>query len=197
MEIARRKLINDLTNNIDFTYKGWSPTELKVWRAGEAGKRVLPYIAVDYINTSDKRFSSLGDVVGRINDLRLEYAYCELELVTVTIYTEKYHDGRNIRGRDFANWALQKVRKRILAYWNDILVSYNASIDRKVGMPIKDLSMYDGEVGTRIHEYELTVYLRTDVRWYKDMPEDDVTEERAEKAYVVMQDINNIRIDTS
>lgn len=196
-ETVKKSLILDLHDNIDYTYEGWDPS-LKIWRAGESGSRTLPYMTVDFVSTQDKKFPSLGDIVGRINDLRYEYAYCEIELVSVTIYANKYHYSNTIRGRDFAHASLVKVRKRILAYWNDILRDYNSSIDRGMATPIRDLSSFNDDVGTRIHEYELNVFLRTDVRWYKDMPsEGDDIEERAEKAYIVMNDVNNIRIDTS
>lgn len=193
-EAIRKLLIVDSYSNVDYSYGSWDP-DLKVWRAGDAGPRELPYMSVDFITTQDKKFPSFGDVVGRINDFRLEYAYCELELVNISIYAAKYHNSGAIRGRDFAYSSMLKLRKRILAYWNDLLFPYNGSVDRGMSMPIRDLTNYQDDVGTRIHELELNVFLRTDVRWYKNMPSE--TEERAEKAFVIMNDINNIRIDTS
>jgi len=194
-EIGKKETIEDIYQNVDFSYKGWTPS-IKVWRAGEGQERILPYITVDFIETSEKKFPSFGDIVGRIDDLRYEYAYCELELVNITIYAEKYHNNNTIRGREYAEEILKRIRKRILAYWTDrILYKYNASVDRGNSAPIRDLTNFDIQTATRIHEYDLNVFLRTDVRGYKDLPQE--VEERAEKAYLILQNKNNIRIDTS
>lgn len=196
-ETGRDEGIEDIQNNVDFSYGSWNPT-IEVWRAGEGHERELPYIAVDYISTSDKKHASLADVVGRIDDHRYEYAYCETEVVTITIYTKKYHNSGNTRGRNYADVILKRIRDRIFAYWTDrFLYKYRASVDRGRGAPIRDLTIFDVETTTRIHEYELTVFLKTDVRWYRDLPQDVESEERAEKAYILINNKNNIRIDTS
>jgi len=196
-ETAKKELIEDLQNNISYSFNGWSPS-VNVWRAGEGYERKLPYIAVDFIQTSDKRFASFADIVGRIDDMRFEYAYCEIELVNITIYTNKYHNSKAVIGREYASEILTRIRSRILAYWSDtILYRYKASVGRGQPAPIRDLTLYDVETGTRIHEFDLTVFLRTDVRWYKTLPQGVEAQQRAEKAYIVMQNKNNIRIDTS
>lgn len=196
-ELVKGKLINDLQNQIDFSYNGWSPAVL-VWRAGEGHERKLPYIAVDFIETSDKRFPSFADIVGRIDDKRYEYAFCETEFVTVTCYAKKYHYNDTIRGRSYAFEILDQIRTRILAYWSDtILNKYNHSVDRSRGAPIRDLTLFDTETATRVHEIELTVFLKTDVRWYKTLPLGEEGEIRAEKSYIFLQNKNNIRINTS
>ena len=197
-ELVKGLLIDDLQNQVDFSYLGWSPSVL-VWRAGEGHERTLPYIAVDFIETSDKRFPSFADIVGRIDDKRYEYAFCETEVVTITVYAKKYHNNDTIRGRSYAFEILDRIRKkRILAQWSDsILYNYNHSVDRSRGVPIRDLTVFDTETATRIHEIELTVFLRTDVRWYKELPQGQEASERAESAYVLLQNKNNIRINTS
>lgn len=194
-EKQKGRLINDLQNNVDYVFEGWD-SNIKVWRAGEGQERKLPYIAVDFIETSIPLFKSLGDIVGMLDDHRWEHAFCEVELLDITVYAAKYHNDKAIRGRDFASEIIQRIRKRILAYWNDILYNFNASIDRSRGYPIKDLSRFKNNVSTRIYEYNLNIFLRTDVRWAKDYDE-DLAEERAEKAYIVLNSTNNIRINTS
>lgn len=189
-EKQKGRLINDL-QSLDYTYQGWNPN-IKVWRAGEGHERKLPYIAVDYIEVNQDLFRSMSDIVGRIDDIRYEYAFCELLFVDITVYAAKYHN--NIRGRDFASDTLQMIRKRILAYWNDILYHFNASVSRGNSLPIRDLSGFKDETTTRIYEYNLSFFLRTDVRWHKDY--ESLVEERAEKAYIVLNN-KNIRIDTS
>ena len=190
-ELVRGILIDDIQNNVDFSYLGWEPSIL-VWRAGEGFERKLPYIAIDFIATSDKDFASFADIVGRIDDLRFEYAFCEKEVVTFTVYAKKYHND-TIRGRDYATEILERIRRRVLLFWTDlILYKYRHSVDRSRGVPIRDLTLFDTQTATRIHEIELTVFLRTDVRWYATS--DEAAIERAESAYIVLQEINNIRI---
>ena len=190
-------MIEDLQNNIDFSYLGWSPA-IKVWRAGDGFEREFPYVAVDYIGTSEKKFASLGDIVERVDDQRYEYAYCELELVNITIYTKKNHNNGTIRGRAYGYEILGRIRERIFSRWtNNILYKYNASVERGRNAPIRDLTKFDTETAIREHELELDMFLRTDVRWYRVLSPNDVIEERAEKAYIIMNNKNNIRINTS
>ena len=61
------RLLNDLEDNVDWTYKGWSPS-LKVWRAGEPHPQSLPYVVVDNMPVPDPKFQSLADVLGRENN---------------------------------------------------------------------------------------------------------------------------------
>lgn len=193
-EAQRGNLIDDIQNNVDFSYNGWSPS-LNVWRAKESHKVDLPFVVVDFLPTSRKKFASLGDIIGRIDDLHYQFGYCELEVVNVSVHANKYHNDRNILGRDFCNDTLLKIRRRILAFWNDILKPYGASLERGININIRDLSNYKPDVGTRYYEYDMDVYLRTDVRWDTRESEDqDLTVERAEKAYIILQDKNNIRV---
>lgn len=179
-ESTHNLLIDDLQNQVDFSYGAWNPP-IKVWRAGEGFAREYPYVAVDFIQTSMKNFPSMSDIVGRVDDIYYTYAYCELELVTVTVYARKYHNNNTVRGRNYAVIIADRIRKRILAFWNDILKDNNASIDRSRATPVRDLTNYRAESGDRIHEYELDVFIRTDVRWSR-MPDDyEVAEERAKE----------------
>jgi hypothetical protein len=196
-ETAKGEMIEDIQNNVSFTFNGWTPA-IQVWRAGEAFERELPYIAVDYIETSGKLFPSLADIVERVDDLRYEYAYCELELVNITCYAKKYHNNNAIRGLEFADEILKRIRQRILSRWTDnILYKYNASVDRGQALPIRNLTKFDTETATRIHELELNVFLRTDVRWYRVLTPDTEVEEKAKIAYIILNNKNNIRINTS
>lgn len=189
IESQHGTLIDDLQNNVDFTFNGWDPN-IQVWRAGEGHKRNLPYVTVDFITLTDKKFASMADIVGRVDDFRYEYAYCEIEVVVISFYANKYHNNGTIRGRDLAKESMIKIRKRILAFWNEILLDFNASIDRGMHTPIKDLTNAYPDVKTRVHEFELTFYLRTDVRWYKEWEDDEVIEERAEKAHIELENVD-------
>jgi len=197
-ETQRGELIEDLQQNVDFEYQSWNPS-LQVWRAGEGHERILPYVTVDFISTSGKLFPSMADIVGRIDDRRYEHAYCELEQVSITVYANKMHNSDTIRGRDYADIVAKRIRNRILAYWKFKLADYNASIDRAFDMPIRDLSMAHMDVTTRVHEYEFSVYLRTDVRWYKDLEQGQEAEEKADKAFIELENVddnikNNLRV---
>ena len=163
-ESTHDKLIDDIQNQVDFSYGAWDPS-IQVWRAGEGFKREFPYVAIDFIATSMKKFPSLADVVGRIDDIYFTYAYCELELCTVTVFTKKYHNNNNVRGRNYAVVLANRIRTRILAFWNDILKDNKASIDRSKAMPVRDLTNYRDESGDRVHEYDINIFIRTDVRW--------------------------------
>ena len=163
-ESTHDKLIDDIQNQVDFSYGAWDPS-IQVWRAGEGFKREFPYVAIDFIATSMKKFPSLADVVGRIDDIYFTYAYCELELCTVTVFTKKYHNDGNVRGRTYASILANRIRIRILAFWNDILKDNKASIDRSKAMPVRDLTNYRAESGDRVHEYDINIFIRTDVRW--------------------------------
>jgi hypothetical protein len=163
-ESTHDKLIDDIQNQLDFSYGAWDPP-IKVWRAGEGFKREFPYVAIDFIATSLKRFPSLADVVGRIDDIYFTYAYCELELCTITVFTRKYHNNNLVRGRSYAVILADRIRKRILAFWNDILKDNKASIDRSRAMPVRDLTNYRADTGDRVHEYDINIFIRTDVRW--------------------------------
>lgn len=168
-ESTHDKLIDDIQLQVDFSYGAWDPP-IKVWRAGEGFERELPYVAIDFISTSMKMFPSLADIVGRIDDIYFTYAYCELELCTVTVFTKKYHNNNLVRGRNYAVVLANRIRTRILAFWNDILKDNKASIDRSKAMPVRDLTNFRTESGDRIHEYEVDVFIRTDVRWSR-MPD--------------------------
>jgi len=179
-ESTKDRMIDDIQNQVDFSYGSWNPS-IQVWRAGEGFKREFPYVAIDFIQTSEKKFPSLADIVGRIDDVYFTYAYCEVELVTITVYAKKYHNNNTVRGRNYAIIIADRIRRRILGFWNDILRDQNASIDRSKPTPVKDLTNFRAESGDRIHEYELDVYIRTDVRWSR-MPDDyEVDEKVAEE----------------
>lgn len=194
-EKQKGRLINDLQNEVDYVYEGWDPN-IKVWRAGDGHERKPPYVAVDFIETSMDLFRSMANIVGRIDDWRFEHAFCELELLDITVYAAKYHNDGAIEGRKFGSEIAQRIRTRILAYWDNILYNFNASVDKGRAYPIRDLSRFREDISTRIYEYNLNIFLRTDVRWHKTLDETKV-EERAEKAYIVLNNKNNIRIDTS
>lgn len=195
-ESQKGQLIEDLQNKVDYEYNSWSPS-INIWRAGEGYERELPCVVVDFIGSEGAMFRSFADWVGLIDDLRHEHAFCERELVNITVYAGKYHNSGAIRGRDYASEIIHRIRTRILAYWNDLLYNFNASIDRSFDMPIRDLTMFQEDVATKVHEFDLNVRLRTDVRWYKTLPQGADAEERAEKAYIIMNNKNNIRINTS
>jgi len=175
-ETIKNRLLDDIQNQVDFSYGSWNPA-IQVWRAGEGFAREYPYVAIDFIQTSMKKFPSMGDVVGIVDDVYYTYAFCELELCTVSIYAKKYHNNNTVRGRNYAVVIADRIRKRILGFWNDVLKDNKASIDRSRAIPVKDLTNFRARSGDRIHEYEVDVYIRTDVRWSR-MPADYEVDEK-------------------
>lgn len=192
-EVARGSLIDDLQNNVSYTYDGWS-SSLNVWRAREHQEIDLPYVVVDFVSTSRKLFPSLGDYIGFIDDSYIVRGYCELELVNISCLANKYHNNREVRGREFVTTILERIRNRILGHWNSILAEYGASIERGIAMPIRDLTGYRGDVGTRKLEYDLDVYIRTDVRWDVKPDGEDIETARAESAFATLNNKNKINV---
>lgn len=199
LEAVCGNLLDDIQDNVDFSYNGWNPTVL-VWRARETNPKQLPYVVVDFISTSNPMFQSMGgDIVGEIDDRYHEYAYCELELINISVCANKYHKNRTIRGNDWAKLIATRIRKRVYGFWNRILNPEGHSLDRKRRSPIRNLSGYKPEVGTRWYEYDMDVYVRTDVRWNNKPEDEDDIDERAEKAYIQLKNtddniITNMRI---
>jgi len=190
------KLINDLKKNIDYTYEGWNPN-IEVWRARESNVKELPYIVVDFISASRPKFQSLGDIIGEVDDIYHKFGYCEMELINISVCANKYHKDRDIRGNDFSVSTIDKIRKHVMGKWDKILNKNDAAVDRGIKPVIRNLSGYKAEIGTRWYEYDMDVYVRTGVRWDNKPEDEEESDERAEKAYILLRndtDKNNIKV---
>lgn len=165
-----RALLKKDLQSMDFTYNyeghTWVPA-MNVWRAGEGRERSLPHISIDFFPTSRKKFASISDLVDK-HDINPEYnrhGYCELELVNVVVYANQHHSNSRVHGRLFCEWAIKKMRQRVLSRWEPILYEVQACLERSITPPISDVSAYLGTVGTKRYAYSMDVYLRTNVTW--------------------------------
>lgn len=202
-EQERGRLINDLQNNVDYSFGNWNP-DMKIWRSGEIHEKRLPFGVVDFLPTSRFKFKSLGDAIGKVDDIHYQYGYCELEMVTISIYANKFQNNRKVNAREFAYNTLLRIRKHIFRTWPSILRKFGASIERGINANIIDLTDYREDIGTRMYEYDMNFYLRTDVRWDnrsdwippdggEDLPGSEIP---ADKAIITkLNEQTNIRVE--
>jgi len=160
----------DDINGLDFTYKTFDP-QVKVYRYGEGFSRENPTILVQFLPSNRKRFQSVGDVIGKAKGDYYQYGFCQVELCTIHCYCQEEHEtldkSTTINGRMLCYDMAEKCLNDVLKVWENILFDFNASLDRKETIVIKDFSMYDSSTETRIYNYDIDVYLRTQFRWDK------------------------------
>lgn len=188
--IARKAVVDDL-KEIDFTFDSWTPT-VSVQRHNEDFDKKLPFITTEFMPSNRKKFQSISNVIGDATPLGMyhEYGYCQIEAITVRIYCAKYHNNRNINGRDLIEDMHIKILRRIYKRWDYLLEHYYASIDIvDSGPSLREITIYEGKSATKIYIYDITVYVRTQFRW-NDIPDDyeDGDEE-------ILEEIGKIRIN--
>ncbi|MHA1875149.1 MAG: hypothetical protein ACTSUC_01745 [Promethearchaeota archaeon] len=180
---TERSEIVDRINSLDFTYQGKNP-QVKVYRYGEGFSRTNPTILVQFMPANRKKFQSVGDVIGKASGDYYQYGYCQIELCSIHCYCQEKHETADkltlINGRMLCYHMAEKCLYDILKVWENILFDFNASLDRKEAIIIKDLSTYDPVTETRIYNYDIDVYLRTQFRWDKVSDEYDEEGDLAE-----------------
>ena len=187
-------LVEDLWG-LDYTFETWNPKTadpaLQLVRAGEGFERTFPYIAVDFLPTSRAKFKSISDVLGFEADPdHYKYGYCELEMVSICVYANDFHNNYQVRGRDFCDFAIRKIHEHILSKWEEKLLNVNACLERSINIPIRDITAYLPQAGTKQCAYELDVFLRTNVQWNK-LPEGFVpTGVVAEEATMYLENVD-------
>jgi hypothetical protein len=166
---ARNTLV-DRVNSLDFTYQSKNP-QVKVYRYGEGFSRTNPTILVQFLPASRMKFKSVSDVIGYAKGDYYQYAYCQIELCSIHCYCQEKHESADkttvINGRMLCEFMAEKCLEDVLKVWEDILYDFNASFDRKEAVVVRDLSTYDPVTETRIYNYDIDVYLRTQFRWDK------------------------------
>jgi len=167
---TERNTIVDRVNSLDFTYQGKNP-QVKVYRYGEGFSRTNPTILVQFFPASRKKFQSVSDVIGKTKGDYYQYGYCQIELCSIHCYCQEKHQSADkttlINGRMLCYDMAIKCLEDILKVWENILYDFNATLDMKEAIVIKDLSTYDPVTETRIYNYDIDVYLRTQFRWDK------------------------------
>ncbi len=165
-----RNTIVDRVNGLDFTYQSLDP-QVKVYRYGDGFSRENPTILVQFLPANRKKFQSVSDVIGKAVGDYYQYGYCQIELCSIHVYCQEKHKTADkltvINGRMLGEFLAEVVLEDVLKVWENILFDFNASFDRKEAIVIKDLSTYDPVTETRIYNYDIDVYLRTQFRWDK------------------------------
>ena len=167
---TERNFIVDRINGLDFTYQELDP-QVKVLRYGDGFSRKNPVILVGFMPSNRKRFQSVSDVIGKAKGDYYQYGFCQIELCTIHCYCHEEHEtadkSTSINGRMLCYDMAEKCLYRVLKVWENILYDFNATLDRKETIVIKDLSTYNPATETRIYNYDIDVYLRTQFRWDK------------------------------
>ena len=200
-----RNTIVDRVNGLDFTYQSVDP-QVKVYRYGDGFSRENPTILVQFLPANRKKFQSVSDAIGHAKGDYIQYGYCQIELCSVHIYCQEKHETADkltvINGRMLCEFLAEVVLEDILKIWENILFDFNASFDRKEAIVVKDLSSYDPVTETRIINYDIDVYLRTQFRWDKVPDGYEETDDLAEIAEFEVEETQqeikyNIIIKTS
>jgi len=190
-ETERNYFVDDI-NGLDFTYEGLDP-QVKVYRYGEGFSRENHTILVGFIPSNRKRLQSVSDVIGHAKGDYYQYGFCQIELCTIHCYCQEKHKTADkltiINGRMLCYDMAEKCLNRVLKVWENILFDFNASVDRKETIIIKDLSTYDPITETRIYNYDIDVYLRTQFRWDK-VPDGYEEEDLAEIVEFEVEETN-------
>ena len=167
---TERNTLVDRINSLDFTYQGVDP-QVKVYRYGEGFSRTNPTILLQFFPANRKKFQSVSDVIGKAKGDYYQYAYCQIELCSIHCYCQEKHQSADkttlINGRMLCYDMAEKCLNDILKVWEDVLYDFNATLDMKEAIIVKDLSTYDPVTETRIYNYDIDVYLRTQFRWDK------------------------------
>ena len=167
---TERNYLVDRINSLDFTYQSKNPN-VKVYRYGEGFTKLNPLILVQFMPANRKKFQSVSDTIGKAVGDYYQYGFCQIELCTIHCYCQEEHESVDkltvLNGRMLCYDMAEKCLQDVLKIWENILFDFNASLDRKETIIIKDLSTYDPLTETRIYNYDIDVYLRTQFRWNK------------------------------
>ena len=173
----RNALVEDLHDNVDFTYLTKDP-QVQVYRYGDGFSKIHPSVLVGFLPSNRKKFQSVGNIIGKINGAGdyYKYGYVRIELCTIHCYCSEDHETLDkatiFNGRMLCEFIADQCLARVLKVWENILVDYNASLDIKDTVPFsKDMSLYDERSETWIYNYDIDLYLRIPFTWDK-VPED-------------------------
>ena len=190
----RNALVEDI-KGLDFTYQNLDP-QVKVYRYGEGFSRINPTIMVGFLPSNRKRFQSVSDIIGKAKGDYYRYGYVRIELCTIHCYCNEEHETADklttINGRMLGEFIADKCLERVLKVWENILIDYNASFDRKDTIPfIRDLSFYDENSETQIYNYDIDVYLRIPHTWDKVPEGYDEESDLAKIASLEVKELNS------
>ncbi len=167
----RNALVDDIKDNVDFTYKTLDP-QVKVYRYGDGFSKIHPSVLIGFLPSNRKRFQSVSDIIGIAEGDYYRYGYARVELCTIHVYCSEKHETVDkttvFNGRMLGEFIAEQCLQRVLKVWENILFDYKASFDRVDTIPVvRDLSLYDEISETWIYNYDIDVYLRIPFFWDK------------------------------
>jgi len=195
-EAQREILVDDVKAFFDQYKYTINSTEydpdVKVYRHNENFDINNPYVMVQFLPTTRNKFKSLANVTGIAEGRYKQFSFCQVELCSIHFYCNRMHYNSDktieLNGRLLIGDMSEKLLDRINRYWETLLNEWGACFDNRDSLVIKDFSYISEMTQTKIYNYDIDVYLRTQFKWNKVPEGYDPSGELAD-AFVV--DINN------
>ena len=174
-EEARGIIVDDVKAFFDqYTYTigetDFDP-DVEVFRHNEGFNTESPYVMVQFMPTTRNKFRSLADVTGIAEGRFKQFSFCQIELCSLHFYCQRTHQNADktvkLSGRLLCADMAEKLLERINKYWDTLLFKWGACFDNRESLVIKDLSGLSEMHSTKIYNYDIDVYLRTQFKWNK------------------------------
>lgn len=144
---------------------------VEVYRYGENFTTENPYVMVQFLPTSRNKFRSLSDVTGIAKGKYKQFSFCQIELCSIHFYCNRTHQNAaktvKVSGRLLGGDMAESLLERINKYWETLLWNWGACFDNRDMLIVKDLSGIGERNLTKIYNYDIDVYLRTQFKWDK------------------------------
>jgi len=144
---------------------------VEVFRHNEPFKTENPYVMVQFLPTTRNKFRSLSDVTGIASGRFKQFSFCQIELCSLHFYCHQTHYNADktveLEGRLLCASMAENTLERINKYWETLLNEWGACFDNRESLVIKDFSGLSEMHSTRIYNYDIDVYLRTQFKWNK------------------------------
>jgi len=158
--------------------------DVKVYRHNESFDTENPYVMVQFLPTTRNKFRSLSDVTGIAEGRYMQFSFCQIELCSLHFYCNRMHYNadktKKVNGRLLCADMAEKLLERINKYWDLLLIQWGACFDNRENLVIKDFSGLNEMHQTKIYNYDIDVYLRTQFKWNKVPEGYDPDEELAD-----------------
>ena len=173
-ENNRMTLMHDIYENIDFRYplvSGASQYDFNaantktVYRGKQPLNMVYPAVKMDFHPVITQQDRCLNSVYGMQSGV-VNYAYADLEPVTITAYYHQQNigvSGTNFHGKPLADKMIRRIKNRVRKHWPSILRTMEASLKEALGYTVKDIS--NVLQGTERQAFEMDFYLVSTEKW--------------------------------
>jgi len=194
-ETQRGILVDDVKAFFDaYTYTigetDFDPS-VEVFRHNEGFDTENPFVMVQFLPTTRNKFRSLADVTGIAEGRFKQFSFCQLELCSIHFYCQRTHQNADktvrVNGRLLVGDMSEKLLDRINRYWETLLNEWGACFDNRDSLVIKDFSGLNEMHSTKIYNYDIDVYLRTQFKWNKVPDGYDPEEELANNLVIEMK----------